>query len=84
LKQLANLGACVPEERWAGLFAEAAGELLRLVLARPTVATILAGALEPMLLHEAIDPNLRRALLLARVETPTQFHHRVALGELHA
>lgn len=83
-RRLGPAGARVPEERWAGLFAEAAGELLRLLLARPPVAAILAGALEPMLLHEAIDPNLRRSRLLARVETRTQFKHRVALGELHA
>jgi putative transposase len=83
-RRLGPAGARVPEERWACLFAEAAAELLRLVLATPTVAAILAGALEPMLLHEAIDPNLQRSLLLARVESRTQFHHRIALGHPHA
>lgn len=83
-RRLGPAGARVPEERWAGLFAEVAAELLRLVLARPPIAAVFASALEPMLLHEAVDPNLSRRLLVARVETRTQFQHRLALGGAHA
>lgn len=83
-KKLGQLGDRVPEERWAGLFAEVAGELLRVVLAEATSAARLAGALELTLLHEAIDPNRRRALLLRRVESRTQYQHRVARGRAAA
>lgn len=83
-RKLGRLGDRVPEERWAGLFAEVAGDLLRLVLAATSVAALLAGALEATLLHEAVDPNAGRALLLRRVESRSQFQHRVALGGTHA
>lgn len=83
-RRLGQRGDRVPEERWAGLFAEVAGDLLRLVLAAPGVAALLAGALEVMLLHEAVDPNVGRALLLHRIESRSQFQHRVALGGSHA
>jgi putative transposase len=82
--RLGQRGGRVPEERWAGLFAEVAGDLLRLMLAAPTVAALLTGELEVTLLHEAVDPNLGRALLLQRIEARCQFRHRVALGGAHA
>jgi IS4 transposase len=83
-RKLGRLGDRVPEERWAGLFAEAANEVLRLVLARAALAAALAAALEPTLLHEAVDPNRRRLLLIRRVETRTQFQYRAALAQPHA
>jgi len=83
-RKLGALAARVPEERWAGLFAEIAGDVLRLVLIRPGLAALLAGDLEHTLLHDAIDPNAGRALLLRRVESRTQFQHRVAVGGRHA
>jgi len=83
-RRLGQRGDRVPEERWACLFAEVAGDLLRLVLAAPGMAALLIGALELTLLHEAVDPNLGRALLLRRIESRSQFRHRAALGGAHA
>jgi putative transposase len=83
-RRLGQRGDRVPEERWAGLFAEVAGDLLRLVLAVPAVAALLAGPLEVTLVHEAVDPNAGRALLLRRVESRSQFQHRVARSRAHA
>jgi hypothetical protein len=44
---------------------------------------MVAGALETTLLHEAVDPNAGRALLLRRLESRSQFQHRVPLGGAH-
>jgi IS4 transposase len=74
----------VPEERWAILFAAAALDILRVVLWRPALAGALASSLDANLLHEAVDPNAGRALLLRRVETRTQFQHRISVGERRA
>jgi putative transposase len=73
-RRLGKRGERVPQERWSKLFAEAARDLLR-ALARRTCAltrALLAGV-ERTLLHEAVDPNLGRLLLLQRVETRSQF-----------
>ena len=82
--KLGALGARVPEERWAVLFAAAALDILRVVLWRPSLAAALAPSLDANLLHEAVDPNARRALLLRRVESRTQFQYRVSVGDRHA
>lgn len=83
-RKLGALGARVPEERWATLFAAAVLDILRVVLWRPALAAALAASLDANLLHEAVDPNAGRALLLRRVESRSQFRHRVSVGEGHA
>ena len=57
----------VPEGRWAAIFAAVSGAILDLVLAPAHLARASARWIEAMLLHEAVDPNLSRQLLLARV-----------------
>jgi IS4 transposase len=83
-RKLGALGARVPEERWATLFAAAALDILRVVLWRPALAAALAASLDANLLHEAVDPNAGRALLLRRVESRSQFQHRISVGVRHA
>lgn len=80
-KKLGQLGARVPDERWAALFAEMAREILKVVLRRSADALALARDLDRALLHEAVDPNVRRALLRQRVESGTQYQHRVSVGK---
>ena len=58
----------VPEGRWAAIFATVSSAVLDLVLAPARLARDLARWTEAMLLHEAVDPNLSRHLLLACVE----------------
>ena len=58
----------VPEGRWASLFAAIALSILDLLLLPAHTAKALARRLEPMLLHEATDPNISRLLLLERVD----------------
>ncbi len=58
----------VPEGRWAALFATVSSAILDLLLAPARLARGLARWTEAMLLHEAVDPNLSRQMLLARVE----------------
>ncbi len=58
----------VPEGRWASLFAAVALSILDLLLLPASTAKALARRLEPMLLHEALDPNVSRLLLLERVD----------------
>jgi IS4 transposase len=58
----------VPEGRWASVFAAVSTAILDLVLAPARLARASARWIEAMLLHEAVDPNLSRHLLLARVE----------------
>lgn len=79
-RKLGALGDRVPEERWATLFAAAALDVLRVVLWRPSVAVALAASLDANLLHEAIDPNAGRPLLVRRVESRCQFQHRISVG----
>jgi hypothetical protein len=83
-KKLGSLGARVPDERWAALFAELAREILKVVLRRSAHAIALARDLDRMLLHEAVDPNAHRALLRQRVESGTQYQHRVSVAAGHA
>jgi IS4 transposase len=65
---LSSLGRVIPVGRWAAIFATVALEILNLLLAPLRAARDRARGLEAMLLHEAVDPNLSRHLLLARVE----------------
>ena len=58
----------VPEVRWAVIFATVSSAVLDLLLAPARLARDLARRTEAMLLHEAVDPNLSRHLLLERVE----------------
>jgi len=58
----------IPEGRWAAIFTTVSAAILDLVLAPAHLARYTAKWTEAMLLHEAIDPNLSRQLLLARVE----------------
>jgi len=58
----------VPDARWAALFATVATTILDLLLAPPQLSRSLAKWLEAMLLHEAVDPNISRLLLLDRVQ----------------
>jgi IS4 transposase len=61
----------IPEGRWAAIFTTVSAAVLDLVLAPAHLARHTAKWTEAMLLHEAIDPNLSRQLLLARVENGT-------------
>lgn len=80
-RRLGARGARVPDDRWHRLFAEAARDLLRIMARRAcALASALAADLERMLLHEAVDPNLHRPLLLQRVESRSQFSRRYAIG----
>ncbi|MCC7411852.1 MAG: IS4 family transposase [Gammaproteobacteria bacterium] len=67
-KRLRNLRERIPEGRWAALFAAAALSILDLLSMPARTARTLARHLEPMLLHEAVDPNVSRLLLLQRVD----------------
>ena len=58
----------VPEGRWAAIFTAVSSVILDLILAPAHLSREAAKCIERMLLHEAIDPNLSRQLLLARVE----------------
>jgi putative transposase len=79
-KKLGALASRVPEERWAGLFADAALDILRLMVWPPGRAAALTRLVDATLLHESVDPNVGRALLLRRVESRTQYQHRVLVG----
>ena len=83
-QRLGARGARVPDERWAALFAELAGDLLKAVLRRGRAARELAKEVRDILLHEAVDPNASRALLQARVEAGLQYQHRISVGKGHA
>lgn len=72
-EKLQSLHRTIPENRWAALFATVATEILRLLLLPPRVAHSVGTWLETMLLHEALDPNLSRRLLLARVENAVRW-----------
>ena len=61
----------IPEGRWAAIFTTVSAAILDLVLAPAHLARHTAKWIEAMLLHEAIDPNLSRQLLIARVENGT-------------
>ena len=50
------------------LFASVAAQILDLMLAPAKMAAAMARWVEAMLLHEAVDPNLSRQLLLTRVQ----------------
>ena len=58
----------VPEGRWAAIFAAVSSSILDLLLAPACFARASAPWIEAMLLREALDPNLSRQLLIARVE----------------
>ena len=58
----------IPEGRWAAVFASVASQILDLLLAPASVAVAMARWVEPMLIHEAVDPNISRHLLMARVQ----------------
>ncbi len=66
--KLADARRSIPEGRWAAVFASVASQILHLLLAPAQLARALARWLEPMLIHEAVDPNLSRQLLMARVQ----------------
>lgn len=59
----------VPEERGAILFARAARDILRLLWWPRRDAAPIARALDPFSLHAAITADVRRPLLLRRVES---------------
>ena len=67
-KRLRRFRYRIPEGRWASLFAAAASSILDLLTLPARTANALAKRLEPMLPHEAIDPNRGRLLLLQRVD----------------
>ena len=58
----------VREERRAALFASVATSILDVVPLPQRVAKALARRPERMVLHEAIDPNIKRLSLLERVD----------------
>jgi DDE family transposase len=57
-----------PLDRWAGLFALLASDLLDLLVGSPRRRSVLASRLRRLLLHEAPDPNLHRMLLPIRAQ----------------
>ena len=67
-EKLRGVKGGVPEGRWAAVFASVATQILDLLLAPARLARATARWLEAMLIHEAIDPNISRQLLLARVQ----------------
>lgn len=67
-RRLQRQGYRVPEGRWAAVFASVAIMILDVVLLPARTAKALARRLEPMLLHEAKDPNRNRPLLIERVD----------------
>jgi len=76
-KRLGARGVRVSQERWSKLFAEAARDLLRALARRSSALTrTLLACVERTLLHEAVDPNAGRLLLLQRVESLAQFRLR--------
>lgn len=83
-RKLGERARRVPTERWATLFAQVAGDLLRLVLGGPWEAQGIGGRVERFLLHEAVDPNATRRLLLERVESGTQFQDRYTVAQQRA
>jgi putative transposase len=83
-RKLGELARRVPTERWATLFAQVAGDLLRLVLGRSAEVRGLCRSVERFLLHEAVDPNVSRRLLLERVESRTQFQDRYSVAQRRA
>ena len=58
----------IPEGRWASLSAAVSLAVLDLLILPARTAKALPRRLEPMLLHEAVDPNASRLLLLQRVD----------------
>jgi hypothetical protein len=58
-------------------------DILRVVVWPPRAAARLARRLDATFLHEAVDSNAGRALLLQRVESRTQYQHRVLVGGGH-
>lgn len=80
-RRLGDRARRVPTERWATLFALVAADLLQLVLGRAAEVRGLCRSLERFLLHEAVDPNRSRRLLLERVESRTQFQDRYAVAQ---
>jgi hypothetical protein len=50
------------------VFASVAAQILDLMLAPAKIAAAMARWVEAMLLHEAVDPNVSRQLLLTRVQ----------------
>jgi len=67
-RRLRRLCRRVPEGRWASLFSAVALAVLDLLTLPARIAQVLSRRLEPMLLHEALDPNRSRKLLLERVD----------------
>jgi IS4 transposase len=83
-RRLGTLGRRVPDERWATIFAVVARDILKLVLRRSAEAVLLARDVSRYLLHEAVDPNLGRALLRDRAQWGLQFAHMLTVGGGHA
>ena len=67
-RRLKPLRHRIPDGRWARVFAAGATSILDLIVLPERIARALAKRLEPMLLHEAVDPNTKRLLLLERVD----------------
>lgn len=83
-RKLGLLGARVPDERWAVLLAEVAADVARILVRRTADVKALAREVERFLLREAVDPNASRALLRQRVESGSQYQHRVTVGARYA
>jgi len=66
--RLRGVRRCVPEGRWAAVFTSVVAQILDLMLAPAKTAAAMARWVEAMLLHEAVDPNVSRQLLLTRVQ----------------
>ena len=67
-RQLGEKSRRLREDRWAALFASAATSVLDVLTLPSRAAGAIARRLESMLLHEAIDPNVKRMSLIERVD----------------
>lgn len=59
----------LPAQRWAGIFASIAQELLLLVVQPPRLTELTERLVTAMILNEAVDPNANRPTLIKSVET---------------
>lgn len=58
----------LPEERWAVVFSDVAGEMITVIIGNREIRAIISQRLYLFLCHEAADPNLGRKLLLDRLK----------------
>jgi IS4 transposase len=70
-RKLKSVAGRIPAMRWAKIFRAHVLQILQVLLAPPRHGRYWASALEPTLLHEALDPHLHRPGLLQQVQNGT-------------